>query len=117
MSNQKTLLDTEMIDVLKVMELTSKVSTLGSEVQRSNSETLSMKPIQSHGNILCNSLHANITNLTFHQSVFCSCLLNSFLISQDGIVLTLKKHLMQLSPKYLVEFISFIQKIQSILLR
>ncbi|KAL2095131.1 hypothetical protein ACEWY4_009850 [Coilia grayii] len=33
----------------QVMELVSKVSTLGSEVQRSNTETFSMKPQQSHG--------------------------------------------------------------------
>ncbi|XP_063060012.1 angiopoietin-related protein 5 isoform X2 [Engraulis encrasicolus] len=33
----------------QVIELVSKVSTLGSEVQRSNTETFSVKPQQSHG--------------------------------------------------------------------
>ncbi|KAG5284430.1 hypothetical protein AALO_G00026650 [Alosa alosa] len=33
----------------QVMELTSKVSSLSLEVQRSNTETLSVKPVQSHG--------------------------------------------------------------------
>ncbi|XP_031427341.1 angiopoietin-related protein 5 [Clupea harengus] len=33
----------------QLLELVSKVSTLGSEVQRSNTETLSTKPVQSHG--------------------------------------------------------------------
>lgn len=48
---------------LQVTELTTKVQTLNSEVQRSNTEMYSIKPVQSHGTSLKNTSHDTSNNL------------------------------------------------------